>query len=95
MYDCQLVHIQREVEDEMAANVKCNNGSIAASTASVAFAWSVLRWRDVFGDVAMDTLRRHASSQRWSVLGSPVGVGPAHGPWGLGVDTKWVPCFTW
>lgn len=53
-----------------AADVICNNGSIAASTASVAFAWSVLRWRDVFGDVAMDTLRRHASSQRWSVLGN-------------------------
>ncbi|XAO22876.1 hypothetical protein I312_101651 [Cryptococcus bacillisporus CA1280] len=54
---------------------------IAASTASVAFAWSVLRWRDVFGDVAMDILRRHASSQRWSVLGNRL-------EWDLSTDLR-------
>lgn len=64
-----------------AADVICNNGSIAASTASVAFAWSVLRWRDVFGDVAMDILRRHASSQRWSVLGNRL-------EWDLSTDLR-------
>lgn len=41
---------------EGAADIICNNGSAAGSVAGVPFAWSVFRWRDVFGDVATGTL---------------------------------------
>lgn len=47
----------------------CNNRGVAGSVAGVAFAWSLFRWRDVFGDIVIDMLTRYASSQRWLVLG--------------------------
>lgn len=48
----------------------------AGSIAGVAFARSVFRWRDVFGDVPMDMVRRRASSKRWSILGNQWEWGP-------------------
>lgn len=50
---------------------------VAGSVAGVAFAWSLSRGRDVFGDVATDMLTRHPSSQRWLVLGRQWEWGPA------------------
>lgn len=62
------------------ANIICNNGSTAASTSSFGFSWSVLRWRDVFGDVAMDTMQ--AASGGRSVLES------RRLEWGLPTDLR-------
>lgn len=61
-----LINIQKT---EGAADMICNNRGVAGSVAGVAFAWSVCRWRDVFGDIVIDMLTRYASSQRWLVLG--------------------------